>query len=339
MTQLYNTIINDISKIVKKSIIEAFSFDSMQNNKNKEIIKKTTEIVQNYIPVSKILNTLNIPLMRGAKDDKDKNDVPVYWYGTKKKLRPWEDCSQIEEYKRILTGTYKWQYLDRKSETGIQILKSLGLYERLADPMVRDGFRCFLVSPDNGLLLLQYDVNDFEKDGVRYTYAFEIKRTGLVNYTPSDKKAQKIEYNSGGQPLTRYDEEEAFEMYMEMLRIVKDLNEYDVPYNNAYWDYSDMLEKKYKLKPSDFTSDARKQYDRDMAAWEKEARETYKLNSNEYQDLMFRFNALKKKMKDSLTAKELEKTWRVRRGQRGLTIQQIFKNKYCPDRKVSYVDL
>lgn len=31
--------------------------------------------------------------MRGAKDDNDKNGIPVYWYGTKKKLRPWEDCA------------------------------------------------------------------------------------------------------------------------------------------------------------------------------------------------------------------------------------------------------
>lgn len=45
MTQLYNTIINDISKIVKKSIIEAFSFDSIKTDKDKEFLKKTHDII------------------------------------------------------------------------------------------------------------------------------------------------------------------------------------------------------------------------------------------------------------------------------------------------------
>jgi hypothetical protein len=67
---------------------------------------------------------MNIPFMRGGKDAIDKDEMPVYWYGSKKHVNNrFEWSKPISDYVKILRNGFNWTYLHHKDEDFAEILR------------------------------------------------------------------------------------------------------------------------------------------------------------------------------------------------------------------------
>ena len=122
---LYSKIINEVAKIVKKEINEAFDFSSVStDNKNSHLTSTMRDAVCKNVKISAILQSMNIPFMRGGKDAIDKDGMPVYWYGSKKHVNNiFEWSKPISDYVKILHNGFNWAYLHHKDEDFVEILR------------------------------------------------------------------------------------------------------------------------------------------------------------------------------------------------------------------------
>ena len=339
---LYNKIINEVAKVVKKEINEAFDFSSVStDNKNSHLTSAMRDAVQKNIKISSILQSMNIPFMRSGKDAIDKDEMPVYWYGSKKRVtNRFEWSKPISDYVKILRNGFNWTYLHHKDEDFVKILRQLDLYDE-DEQDAKQKCRDLLVSPDKGLVLVSFDTNSFYFNSELYTFGFIIKQTGKVTYYVDEKKQKKqdkIERNSYGQPITIYDEETAFNMYVELMQLEKYIREIDTPYYDAYTAKYDELQKKYKKilnKPgsySKFEDPEYKKYSEELDAWEEWATHEFKRDTPEYKEWTNRHRELLHDMNASLTKKESDKI-KLRNGK---WVPGEFFNKWCPNKVFRY---
>ena len=339
---LYSKIIKEVAKIVKKEINEAFDFSSVStDNKNSHLTSAMRDAVQKNVKISAILQSMNIPFMRSGKDAIDKDEMPVYWYGSKKHVtNKFEWSKPISDYVKILRNGFNWTYLHHKDEDFVEILRQLDLYDE-DEQDAKQKCRDLLVSPDKGLVFVSFDTNSFYFNGEIYTFGFIIKQTGKVTYYVDEKKQKKqdkIERNSNGQPITRYDEETAFNMYVELMQLEKYIREIDTPYYDAYTAKYDELQKKYKKvlnKPgsySKFEDPEYKKYSEELDAWEEWATHEFKRDTPEYNEWTKRRRDLLHDMNASLTKKESDKI-KLRNGK---WVPGEFFNKWCPNKVFRY---
>ena len=190
-------------------------------------------------------------------------------------------------------------------------------------------------------MLVSFDTNSFYFNGEIYTFGFIIKQTGKVTYYVDEKKQKKqdkIERNSNGQPITIYDEETAFNMYVELMQLEKYIREIDTPYYDAYTAKYDELQKKYKKilsKPgsySKFEDPEYKKYSEEWDAWEEWATHEFKRDTPEYKEWNKRRRDLLHDMNASLTKKESDKI-KLRNGK---WLPGEFFNKWCPNKVFRY---
>ena len=328
---LYSKIINEVAKIVKKEINEAFDFSSVStDNKNSHLTSAMRDAVQKNVKISAILQSMNIPFMRSGKDAIDKDEMPVKFEWSK----------PISDYVKILRNGFNWTYLHHKDEDFVEILRQLDLYDE-DEQDAKQKCRDLLVSPDKGLVLVSFDTNSFYFNGELYTFGFIIKQTGKVTYYVNEKKQKKqdkIERNSNGQPITRYDEETAFNMYVELMQLEKYIREIDTPYYDAYTAKYDELQQKYKKilnKPgsySKFEDPEYKKYSEELDAWEEWATHEFKRDTPEYNEWTKRRRDLLHDMNASLTKKESDKI-KLRNGK---WVPGEFFNKWCPNKVFRY---
>ena len=339
---LYNKIINEVAKVVKKEINEAFDFSSVStDNKNKHFTTIMKDAVQKNIKISTVLQSMNIPFMRGGKDAIDKDEMPVYWYGSKKRLNNrFETSKPISDYTKILRNGFNWKWLTHIDEDFAEILRYIDLYDE-EEQSAKSKFTNILVSPDKGLIFVEFDTNDFYFNGEIYTFGFIIKQTGKVTYYVDEKKqkkADKIERNSNGQPITRYDEETAFNMYVEYQQVEKWLRDINGPYYDAYNEKYEELQKKYKhilKKPgsfSKFDDPEYKKYQKEFDEWEEWAEHEYKRDTPEYKAWDRRSREIYQEMNASLTKKESDKI----KAKKGLWLPDEFFKKWCPNKTFRY---
>jgi hypothetical protein len=187
---LYKKIINDVAKIVKKEINEAFDFNKVTtslHDKNRSIYQAAREAAQKLIKISDVLHYFGIPSMRGGKDDKDKDGNAIYWFGSKKKATSqFDHCKPIDEYRNILRNGFGWKWLPyRNNELGERIVKKLNLYDKNSDDdelEIDRKYTTMLISPDNGLIYIEYEINSLYKNDTIYSFGFEIRLTGEEVY-------------------------------------------------------------------------------------------------------------------------------------------------------------
>jgi len=68
--------------------------------------------------------------MRSGKDAIDEDEMPVYWYGSKKHVNNrFEWSKPISDYVKILRNGFNWTYLYHKDEDFAEILRQLDLYD------------------------------------------------------------------------------------------------------------------------------------------------------------------------------------------------------------------
>ena len=325
--------------LYKKIINEAFDFSKVSTeNRDKSLTNTMRDAVQKNVKISNILSSMSIPFMRGGKDGIDKDGMPVYWYGSKKRVQnKFETNKPINDYRNILRNGYNWQYFGHKDEGFKEILQYLDLYDEENDD-AKDKCYSILISPDRGLIFVEFDTNNFYFDNNRYSFGFIIKQTGKVTYyvendQKRNTKAQKIERNVDGTPILAFDEDTAFNLYVELQQVANDLREIDAPYYDAYAQKYEELQKKYRKilkKPGSFSKyddPEYKKYQAEWDEWERWAEHEYKRDTEEYKNLEKRYREINKQMRQSLTKKEFEK---INRNSR--YIPEVFFKKYCPNK-------